>query len=97
VKRWTKEEDALLLSMYSAGVLYKHMAREFGRSKSAVCNRLKILRHRGAILERRLRMAELIEIKVRMSPELYSRLQSRAAAKNLMTNVFIRQVLDRYG
>jgi len=44
-KRWTPDEDQLLLNMKSSNISYKEMARKLGRSIQSVTNRIYMLKH----------------------------------------------------
>lgn len=91
---WTAEEDALLIELWSQGIMVKRIAANFGRTSRSVESRLKLLRRVGSgALPSRHKPAMAV-VKVEFHPDVALSLKRRASAHGASLSGYIRHLVE---
>lgn len=91
---WTPEEDALLIDLWSQGVMVKRIAASFGRTSRSVESRLKLLRKAGAAVLPSRHKPAMAVVKVEFHPDVALSLKRRASAHGASLSGYIRHLVE---
>lgn len=94
MRRFSKADKALLISMYNSGNSIKHIAYVMEREKSSIEWALDALSRKGLITRNRLTGGRK-EIKVRVSNELHKKLGREAALKHCSLGKLVEMKLRK--
>lgn len=98
MRRWTPEEDRILIERYRKGVPIKRIKEELGRETSSIADRLERLQSKGLVTRDRGNKANKIRttgavVKVYLTHELHKKVRARAAADGTHVTRVIRRLL----
>lgn len=93
-RKYTEADYKLVKSLYISGLNIKSIAFRMDRPTSSICYMLEKLASEGKLVRKR-HSHRIVDLHVRMSPELYEKVQKEAFVKGMSVSRFVEMSLLR--